>query len=167
MADQIIHAFEKAGLGLAPFQYVRSYESKYVACQGAPVQPGTCCDYCGTGIMYVFVIRSSDGKQFKVGCECVNKTDDRGLINVTKKAMNKLKADARHAREAEKIAAARKLLADSEIRAKLATEKHPRAMEMGNPFFDDKSLLDWADWMMKNAGNSGRMQVSRTIERFA
>lgn len=30
----------------------------------------------------------------------------------------------------------------------------------------NKSLLDWADWMMANAGTSGRLAVARTIEKL-
>jgi hypothetical protein len=72
--QKTIHPFEAAGLGLAPFRYVRFYQAKYQACQGAPIQPGASCDYCGTGIMNVYVINSSDGKEFKTGCDCVYKT---------------------------------------------------------------------------------------------
>lgn len=79
-----IHPFEAAGLGLAPFRVVGFSVCKYQACQGAPVQPGASCDFCGTGIMNVFRIRSSDGREFKVGCDCVEKTADKKLTGEVK-----------------------------------------------------------------------------------
>ena len=77
-----VHVFESAGLGLAPFRLDGFSESKFQAAPGAPVQPGSTCDYCGQGIMIVCAIRSADGKRFKVGCDCVAKTDDAGLKSV-------------------------------------------------------------------------------------
>jgi len=67
------YVFERAGLGLAPFHFVGFSIKKFQACPGAPVQPGTCCDCCGTGIMLVCNIKSSDGRLFKVCSDCVVK----------------------------------------------------------------------------------------------
>lgn len=80
-----VHCFEKAGLGEAPFRVVGFHVSKYQACPGAPVQAGTCCDYCGTGIMNVYEIQGAGGRAFKVGCDCVAKTGDAGLIGAVKR----------------------------------------------------------------------------------
>jgi hypothetical protein len=80
-----IHRFEAAGLGTAPFTVEGMRVMKYQACQGAPIQPGSSCDYCGQGIMLVFAIRGADGRRFKVGCDCVLKTGDAGIINTTKR----------------------------------------------------------------------------------
>lgn len=80
-----IHVFEKAGLGKAPFHVSGFHVSKYQACPGAPIQCGTSCDYCGTGIMNVFEIKDSNGKGFKVGCDCVAKTGDAGLMGGVKR----------------------------------------------------------------------------------
>jgi hypothetical protein len=78
------HAFESAGLGKAPFRCVGFTRSVYQAHPDAPQQPGSSCDYCGTGIMDVALIRSVDGKTFKVGCNCVEKVGDQGLIKAYK-----------------------------------------------------------------------------------
>lgn len=44
-----IHKFELAGLGKAPFHFTGQVSEKtYQACNGAPVQPASTCDYCGT-----------------------------------------------------------------------------------------------------------------------
>jgi hypothetical protein len=63
-----VHPFERAGLGKAPFRYLSSYRDNL-----------TCCDYCGTAIVNVFIVGSADGQRFKVGCECIRKVDDGGL----------------------------------------------------------------------------------------
>jgi len=70
----IIHPFESRGFGKAPFKCVAVTKNVYSACPGHS-QPGGTCDYCGTGIMYEFHIQSSDGRKFKVGSDCVEKTD--------------------------------------------------------------------------------------------
>lgn len=70
-----VHPFEAAKLGVAPFRCTRVTVEKYQACHGAPIQPGTSCDYCGTGIMYAYWIKGSDERpEFKVGCDCVART---------------------------------------------------------------------------------------------
>lgn len=157
-----VHRFEQAGLGKAPFRFV-GYETKtYQACQGAPIQPGTCCDYCGTGISGVYWIRSSDGKNFKVGCDCVLKTGDAGLRRVINAKLAEQRLVARHAREGARIETAKVKLADEAVRAELAAKPHPRAA--GNPdYFGKLTLLDWAEWMMANAGNKGRIEVARLL----
>ncbi len=78
------HAFEVAGLGIGPFMVVGFSESVYQAHPDAPRQPGTCCDFCGTGIMTVCHISPAKGKIFKVGINCVEKTGDAGLIKAYK-----------------------------------------------------------------------------------
>jgi hypothetical protein len=155
----IIHAFEKAGLGLAPFRFVAIEEKRYQACHGAPIQPGGMCQFCGTAIVECCKIESSDGKRFIVGNECVKKTYDEGLIDTVKRAMNKLRTEQRHVREQARIAEAKALLEQEEIRAKLTSQPHPN----NAPYFRDKTLLDWADWMMSHAGSAGRMQVCKVI----
>lgn len=67
------HKFEEAGLGQAPYDFIQVVDKVYQACQGAPIQPGSSCDYCGTGIRYEYWLRSADAREFKVGCDCVLK----------------------------------------------------------------------------------------------
>ena len=97
------HVWERAKLGVAPFRFVGVTIKTYQACPDAPIQPGTCCDYCGTGIMEVCIIRDARGKEFKVGNDCVRRTGDAGLIKAYKnspevRARNRAKAAARDAR---------------------------------------------------------------------
>lgn len=92
-----IHAFEKAGLGKAPYRAIGFSEAKFQACHGAPIQCGASCDYCGTGIMNVYHVESSDGKTFKVGCECVTKTGDESLMMGTRAELRAWKREQHNA----------------------------------------------------------------------
>lgn len=74
-----VHAFEAAGLGQAPYKLIGIRKVTYQACHGAPVQPGSCCMFCATGIVYQFWLRSADQKVFFVGSDCITKSGDAGL----------------------------------------------------------------------------------------
>lgn len=147
-----VHRFELAGLGKAPFRFTGEVSEKtYCACPGAPVQPGSSCDYCGTGIRYEFWVRSADGKKFKVGCDCIHKTGDAGLIQQISAAERKLrdkKNAAAKARKAERLAA--RIQAAKEklpsVRGTLASKPHPTS------YFADqgRTLLDYVDWCFEN-----------------
>lgn len=157
-----IHPFERRGLGRAPFRCTGGYESKYQACQGAPIQPGSTCDYCGTGIMSVFTIKSADGNEFKVGCDCVAKTyrecaktdlerDARKVVD----AVNKIKTDAANARKDEIISAAhsRMLLCDG-LLMMLEIEVHGRK----------RNALEYLSWMFKNSGRTGKLKAAKHVD---
>lgn len=88
-----VHCFEKAGLGVAPFRCVGfaaipspSLAEQNVAAYNnalADLPKGVgcgSCAYCGTAILNNFIIESSDDQRFVVGCDCVAKTGDAGLI---------------------------------------------------------------------------------------
>lgn len=99
-----MHRFERVGLGKAPFR-VRGYGREvFQAIPGdpsCPLQPGTSCDYCSTGIMDVAYIESADGKRFKVGCDCVFKVGDAGLVSAIKRSpeYRALQRQKRHAKD--------------------------------------------------------------------
>lgn len=101
-----VHAFERAGLGLAPFRFVGLEHRTYKASPDAPTQPGGSCDFCGTGISFFCWIKSADGKTFKVGQDCVRRVDDKPLS-----------AEILAARKAERAAIR------AELRAKAAAER--------------------------------------------
>jgi hypothetical protein len=67
------HPFEKAGLGYAPFRCVGCREN-WFEMPGFGRKPGGSCNYCGTGILYEYVIKDKNDKTFVVGCDCVEKT---------------------------------------------------------------------------------------------
>lgn len=156
------HKFERAGLGKAPFRVTGFSREVFQAIPGdpnCPIQPGTSCDYCGQGIMYVAWILSADGKRFKVGTNCVEQTGDRGLIKAAKTAEAKILRERRWNKNAEKVDAIKAMLADPAVAATLASHPHPRewAAKQG------KTLLDWAEWMMQNAGVRGKIEVGKVV----
>lgn len=95
--DEKIHLFEASGLGKAPFQLVGFYSipsaslaeqnpqayHNELALMPKGISCGTCC-YCGTSLKNNFIVRSADDKTFVVGCDCVEKIGDKGLINAIK-----------------------------------------------------------------------------------
>lgn len=157
-----IHPFERRGLGLAPFRCTGSYTSTYQACQGAPIQPGSTCDYCGTGIMTVFTIRASDRKEFKVGCDCVAQTyrecagtdlerDARRVVD----QVNKLKTAAANARKDVTIAAALvKLEANRESLSGMTLNDERR----------DRNALERLEWLFAHAGRTGKIKAAKQLD---
>ena len=165
-----VHPFERAGLGKAPFKCVGNHQSKFQACPGAPVQPGSSCDFCGTGIMDVYVIRSADGKRFKVGCDCVAKTyrecatsDAQKLaaqVDAYRRKANRAKAHAKAATVAASIEAQ---LGDDAVRAALAAKPHPTAWAAAK----GQTLLDYVTWMHKHSGAKGRAKLAKLLSSNA
>lgn len=112
MAEEVmVHCFEKAGLGKAPFRFVGVVElpSPSLAAQNPEaynaalrmiprgVGCGTCC-YCGQAIMVNCIVKSADGKRFAVGSDCIAKVGGAGLKRELRKTPA-FKAKAKSARE--------------------------------------------------------------------
>lgn len=90
----LIHQWEGQGLGQAPFKCVGLYslpsralaENNPQAYQSALTEMpagfdvGTCA-VCGIALTNNFLIRARCGRQFSVGCDCVKKAGDAGLID--------------------------------------------------------------------------------------
>lgn len=85
------HKFEIAGLGKYPFRCTAIVERSAPNGDGTSHPSGT-CDYCGNCIKYCCVIESADGKRFEVGSDCVRKSNDRGLVNMVKRAKQAARA---------------------------------------------------------------------------
>lgn len=155
------HVFERAGLGLAPFRFVGFSTMKYQACPGAPVQPGGSCDYCGTGIMYACHIKSADGRSFNVGCDCINKTGEAGLIQAYKQSAEyrQHQQNLRQAKDIEKRKELTVMLSNSEIRNILSSKPHPHSFHADK----GKTLLDYAQWMMTYSGAAGRSSLLKCL----
>ena len=81
------HVFTEAGLGQAPFKVI-GYEER-----------PTGCAFCGRGIKKVSIVKSSDGKVSSIGCECVKKTGDSGLIAGEKLAIKRFKAKQKYEKQ--------------------------------------------------------------------
>jgi hypothetical protein len=154
-----VHPFERAGLGSAPFRFVGCTREVYVACPGAPIQPGASCDYCGTAIMQACWIVGSDGRRFKVGNECVRKTHGKGerLRTQVERAIAKQRTKATHARQDAKIAELEGWMSDPDARAKLEAAPHPkqwRADEGG-------TFAEYVEWMIRHAGRAGKVRTHK------
>lgn len=146
-----IHIFERAGLGKAPFRFVGMTEMVITYPDGSSKAGGT-CDYCGAGIRYAFHCESTDGNKFAVGCDCIHKIGDRGLIKQISRveremrdAKNKIARERKAARKADRIEAAIKTLPT--VRGILAEQPHPF-----KGFADEgKTLLDYVRFCLDNS----------------
>lgn len=155
-----VHPFERAGLGKAPFRFIGMTESKFQAAPGEPVRAGSTCDYCPSAIMMVYRIKSADGREFKVGCECVRKVDAKlaKAVDAATRAHKRAKREA-EAKDVEQLL--HTVLACQANRDKLAAPPHPVTFMAAN----GKTLLDWADWMLARAGAKGRKEALAAVER--
>lgn len=160
-----IHRLEKAGLGLAPFRCVGYQKLVYVACQGAPVKPGGTCDYCGQAIMHAFYILSKDGKRFKVGCDCVARVGDEGLLRACKNSPEYRKAvREREALKATTIYKELEILIAA-LEPKLRARPHPLGYvdrKTGEPL----THFDQVDWLFANSGRSGRKSLLTSLRKL-
>lgn len=158
------HAFEVAGLGLAPFRFVGFTINKITYPDGSSKAGGTCA-YCGTGIMNECLIRSHDGKVSKVGCDCIRKVDDEGLL---KAYANSAEVRA-HKRQLE--AAKAKAVRDEAValieanKATLAAQPHPKGFtrwmgrdEARQPMTRLDDVMFWL-----HSGRKGAMAVLKQL----
>lgn len=155
------HIFERAGLGLAPFRVVGFEHKTFQACPGAPIQCGGSCDYCSNAISHFCWIASADGNRFKVGCDCVKKTGDRGLrakVDAFERQADRAKRAAKAIANKSEVAAA---LTDPATRAALATVPHynPSCAARG------MTALDACEWMLARAGAKGIGEAAKMIRR--
>lgn len=152
-----IHRFEHAGLGKAPYKFVGYSREIFQAVPGdpnCPIQPGTSCDFCATGIMDVFWFVSADGKRFKVGSDCVKKAGGSGLVRAIAPEIRR----QQHGRDDARIQAA--ISAIDSVRERLATQPHPYK------FMADRghTALSFVEFNLKNAGRAGKIKAARLIE---
>jgi hypothetical protein len=163
VAGTKVHKFELAGMGKAPYRYTGMTKSVYQACPDAPVQPGSTCDYCGTGIMYVFGLLSSDGKRSKVGCDCIFKSDDSGLRKAIARDKAKHDREVRQARATKKLAEARALFGQDVVKAVLASKPHPFTSQAARGL----TLSDYVDFLLRNGGTSGQARALKLCKTAA
>lgn len=144
------HVFEAAGLGHGPFTL------SHVTGEGG------CCEFCGTSIVWRFYIKGIDGSTFFVGSDCVMKTGDAGLMRKVDAEVKKRQNDARKVRENAKIQTLQAMLNDESVKAKLGALPHP------TPYLAKKggTFLSYALWMMVHAGNAGKLDLLRKIQKL-
>ena len=160
-----IHPFEVAGLGRAPFRCIDVVERTYVACQGATVQPGGSCAFCGQGIKTCCVIKSADGRKFDVGSDCVAqlakdcaRTDNERAARALVDAANAIKTRKANARKDVAIEAARETFAanretlDGMIWDGVVKHSH-----------GPRSVGAQLEWMFSNGGRTLKMRAVKIL----
>jgi hypothetical protein len=63
-------------------------DAYYNALKEMPCSCGSCA-YCGTGIIYNYIIKDADGRKFAVGCDCIERISQE-LVSEAKKARKEL-----------------------------------------------------------------------------
>ena len=157
------HAFEIAGLGLAPFRFVGASQNVITYPDGTQQAGGTCA-YCSTGIRLECRVVSADNKKFVVGCNCIEKVGDRGLLKAYKTSPE-FRAHQRALawKKAERVLETLKELIAAHSAA-LASKPHPRGFldrQTGAPL----TLLDYVQWMFDHSGASGRASLLKFIQK--
>ncbi len=156
-----IHCFEAAGLGKAPFTYDGvvyqeiAYGNRVVNLKGANGQivqcetkPGGTCDYCGTYIVNMFKIKSSDGRTFKVGCDCLMKTGDSGLIRIVNDEIKAMERKRRQARKIAKETADKQTCEDARAAGFNGFNSAPHPIP--HHAHDGRTMADYLRWLVDN-----------------
>jgi hypothetical protein len=126
---------------------------------------GTCA-YCWQGIAECHHIRSADGREFTVGCDCVKKVEHPGSPVYTKaeRARRDLRNAKARKRAAERAKAVRaeltELLADELVRAKLEAIPHPNKWRAEK----GETKLNEAEWYLGHAGAQGRARMLKQVK---
>lgn len=158
-ATVFVHPFERAGLGIAPFICAGHREIVFQI-PGEPARAGGSCDYCGTGIRDAFIIRSRDGREFKVGSDCVRKVEAGGsrlLADIERKAKAVIKARKAASLEARETAARKTLGANPEL---FTNVPHPSEWFAAK----GKTLRDSILFLLERGGAAGRTRACIAIE---
>jgi hypothetical protein len=182
MANSELHPFEKAGLGKAPFRYIGQvpqdicYGERLLSSRDSAVRfttkPGGTCDACGTYIVDMFRIVSSDGQESVVGCDCILKVSQtieekktfQDDLKAMKKAKAKTAAEKKKAKDRAMVQTARAGFESIPVvRFLLEKQPHPdsRMASWG------KTMADYVEWMFLNAGLSGQVQAAKIVESVA
>lgn len=153
-----VHVFEH--LGKPPYKYTGFAELVFInPCTGA-AKAGGSCDHCGTAIRNAFYFTSADGKTFKVGSSCVNKSGDKGLRKFVSQETKKLKAQ----REQAELPLLRKQLAEliQEVQPKTSQMEHPNKHYASQ----GKTLHEYFAFCANGASATKARRMIRTLNRL-
>lgn len=145
-------------LGPAPYRYVGVTQNLFQI-PGCPeaTKPGGSCDHCGTGITFEFRFVAANGRKFKVGSSCVNKSGDAGLRRVIAQDVRDHQREVRQAREAKRREA-NAAFVDAQwpsVRDTFAAQPHPNAYYAAQ----GKTLADYLEFC-------GNDTIARRIVRL-
>lgn len=138
--EKKVHVFEH--LGQAPYRYDGYDEILFINPITGSAKAGGACDHCGTAIRHAFYFVSNDGKRFKVGSSCIEKSGDKGLRKFVSEEQRKAKA-------AKEVAELPKL---KEELVRLLGEKQEKAKSLGHPNFhfsqQGKTYYDYVEFFL-------------------
>lgn len=162
-----IHPFERSGFGHAPYRCTGTTEAKIRPAPGV-VLCGESCQYCGTGIMDVYHVESSDGVAFVVGSDCIRRVyaDFDGKIPTSfREAFTAMERAKREVRRAAKLAKLRvrveRAIALMDAHDDLfASRPHPNAYYASI----GRTYRDYLEWSLNNRGDAGVNATCRLIE---
>lgn len=156
-AEYGVHLFERAGLGLPPYEFRGHERRAYQAAPDAPVQPGGSCSYCGTGIIDCFKLRSRDGHNFIVGSDCIAKAGEDGILRAYKTSPGYRAAQAQ--KRAAKDAAVR-----AEIERLMAEKRETLSAQMRKRWDgSEESFYSYLLRVLPMCGASGRRSYLKAI----
>ena len=158
------HKFEVAGLGVAPFRFIGMSENAITYPDGT-TQAGGSCDYCGTGIRLECHVQGADGRRFKVGCDCIAKVGDVGILKAYKSSPE-FRAHQKKLRDA-KGKAAMATISDlmRQYTTALKAKPHPHGFkdrETGQPLTKFDSLT----WQFEHMSWSSAPQYLKGLQKY-
>jgi hypothetical protein len=169
-AANVTHPFERAGLGKAPFRFIALRDTaeganadnglvKVGELDGVAevhTKPGGTCAYCGTYIIVMVDVVSSDGHKFHVGTDCAEKTCGKHLVDAVKTAVRKRNRAKTATKSANVQVELGVLFADEEALARLSNLPHPKLPGL--------TMRDYAEWMVRRSGATGRAKLLKAIK---
>lgn len=168
---------EKMGLGKAPFKFLGSIESppKSMLEQNPEAYNNALrafpkfdaggigsCARCYYNITIHYVLKSSDGKTFPLGSECVHRLNDTTLTKQIDKEVAKRTKELKAKRDAEKKDKLGQLLNDRKVIDKLRSLPHPfkEYADKGQTLYDSISKR------ASMSGTSGKNKILKEIENI-
>ncbi len=148
-----LHPFERAGLGQAPFHCISVRQNRFEI-PGAGWKPGGCCNFCSTGILYEYVIKSADDRTFVVGSDCVRRTGAE--VTGFREQRLQLARSKRETRRVEDRAARQ---------ARWAAERAERAGVFQNDS-RNRTLITWLEETPDNERNSFRLEMRESLRQW-
>lgn len=115
------HTFEH--LGKPPYKFVGVGDLVFTIPGTGINKAGGSCDHCGTAIRTAYFFTSADGKTFKVGSSCVEKSGDKGLRKFVTEEARKLKRQKQAAKLPQLVQEI--LTLTDELKAITESHKHP------------------------------------------
>lgn len=141
------HVFILAELGKPPFEYVGFKRSSNECFR---------CECCKTKIINLHNIKSSDGKIFYVGKECITWSKDSHLIEPMKQNDIIVKASVRLKRLSHRILKFNELMETKSFRKSLSIIKHPKSNS--DKKFETKTFLNFIE-----ERNESKKSINETI----